>query len=101
VSELGRGFTTALHTSIDGHGEKWFKKSPPNKQFIPHTPFISLVGQQANERTQKLFFRIHHSRKSQNYIFYGFTSTTELEKRSGNILSLKINPRKIHTRIRM
>lgn len=66
-SEMERGFTTALHTSIDGHGEK---KSPPNKQFIQHTPFISC--RTTAKKSSILFF--FHREKPKLY-FHGFALT--------------------------
>lgn len=64
--EWGEAFYTTFSRihSIDGHGQcQAEKKSPPNKQFIPHHLSRGQKSQQKNSRT---FFFLA---KSQNYIF--------------------------------
>lgn len=50
-SEMERGFTTALHTSIDGHGEK---KNPRQINNSSSTHHLSLVGRQ--QKNRRYFF---------------------------------------------
>lgn len=63
---MERGLYTAYSRirSIDGHGSEG-KKSPPNKQFIPHHLSRGKKIVRRTEKLAKLFF----SRESQNYIF--------------------------------
>lgn len=66
-SEMERGFTTALHTSIDGHGEK---KNPRQINNSSSTHHLSLVGRQ--QKNRRYFF--FHREKPKLY-FHGFALT--------------------------
>lgn len=65
---MERGFYTTYSRirSIDGHGSGSRKKSPPNKQFIPHHLSRGKNRTMYKKTREILFFS---SCESQNYIF--------------------------------